>query len=53
MKAAATVLILEFLNSATTVNELPTTPTIIIIIVNIPASVNNGLEYLKMKDNIT
>lgn len=49
MKAAATVLIFECLMSATTVNELPTIPTIMVIRVMTPAAVNITGEYLEKK----
>lgn len=46
IKAAATVLIFECLKRATTVRELPITPTIIVIMVITPAAANIGPEYL-------
>lgn len=49
IKAAATVLSFECLNRATIVNKFPKTPTTIITIVNTPAAVNMGREYLERK----
>lgn len=55
MKAAATFLTFGHFNRATTVNELPQMPTIIIIIVTTAAKFNNGrsnLQKLKNKLNL-
>lgn len=49
IKAAATVLIFECLSRATTVSELPTTPTTIVIKEITPATINIGREYLKIR----
>lgn len=52
IKAAATVLILECLNSAITVSRFPATPIIIVMTVITPAVVKSGREYLEEEKKI-